>query len=201
MATKFENIYTQIKLEIDQLKIQYGYSNDSTAFGHFMIKMIFDIADDEANESITDGFDDNGIDAIYIEHRNTKSIVHFFQFKFPESVQKINSNSLKQPEILKLINGYDYFISNDDKFNSIIWNDLIKEKREQFIGLDNTDNSFLHIVRYTTNTNNSKNLAFFDSNVKSLHDKTGNTINYDCYFASEITNIYEKARLNELNPI
>ena len=195
MATKYEKIYKQIKTEITRIREEYKYSNDSSAFGHFMVKAILDLTDEEANEAITDGFNDNGIDAIYIDTRNQKTKIHFFQFKFPASADKIDG-ALKQDELLKLINGYEHFIGNNEKFNSIIWNDLLKEKREEFTEIEDSDNNILYIVRFTTNTTSGDNVDVFNSKIKSLHNQTGNIIEGKCLFAGEITSIYEKTRLN-----
>ena len=195
MATKFERIYTQIKSEIEQIKMDYNYNNDSMAFGHFMVKSILDLSDDEANESITDGTNDNGIDAMFIDDRNQKTIIHFFQFKFPESADKINKG-VTQDEILKIINGYEHFIGNDDKFNMLQWNDLLKEKREDFVNIDDTDNNIIHIVRFSASVDNSQNIDILESKINTLKENTGNKISYDCLLASEITALYEKTRLN-----
>lgn len=55
MATKYEMIYSQIKANIDELMNIYEYKNESIAFGHLMLKYIFNISNDEAYESMTDG--------------------------------------------------------------------------------------------------------------------------------------------------
>ncbi len=55
MATKYEMIYSQIKANIDELMNIYEYKNKWIAFGHLLLKHRFNISDDEAYESMTDG--------------------------------------------------------------------------------------------------------------------------------------------------
>lgn len=65
MPTRFERVYKQIKTELEDIKSTYDYSTLSMAFAHLMLKDILEINDDDANGAITDGFNDNGIDAIF----------------------------------------------------------------------------------------------------------------------------------------
>ena len=88
MATKIETVYSKISQELDVIKEKYDYDNNSCAFGHFYLTMNFDIDDQEAFESITDGFGDNGIDAVYID-RGGDTVLNFLQFKFPTTVENI----------------------------------------------------------------------------------------------------------------
>lgn len=67
MATKFERLYNDINDELTDIKDINKYTNISQAFGHFILKMLFGLTDEEAFDCCTDGSDDNGIGAIYIE--------------------------------------------------------------------------------------------------------------------------------------
>lgn len=67
MATKFERLYNDISEELNEIIDINKYTNKSQAFGHFALKMLFGLTDEEALDCCTDGFDDNGIDAVYIE--------------------------------------------------------------------------------------------------------------------------------------
>lgn len=194
MPTKYERVYGQIKTELADIKTDYNYNYDSTAFGHLVLKMLFDLADDEANEAITDGNDDNGIDAIYFEQKDSKTVIHFFQFKFPESEAKINA-AVTQAEILKLFNGFEHFVGSTEKFSSLLWNQLLIDKREELLGLDETDINILHIVRFST-CEMHDNIVVLDSSIQSFKDNSGNDVSSDNLFAKEITKLYESARLN-----
>lgn len=194
MATKFERIYSQIKTELEEIKEVYKYANYSMAFGHFMVKTLLDITDEEANESITDGSDDNGIDAVYIDQRTTKTVLHLFQFKFPQDSNTIN-RGVTQDELLKLCNGYEHFIANDEKFNSLSWNESLIDKRAELLMIECYDENVLHVVRFSTLENND-NIKVLESKINSLISQTGNDIVCDFKFAKEITEVYEKTRLN-----
>lgn len=194
MATKFERTYSQIKSELSEIMSEYEYPNESVAFGHLVLKLLFDISDEDANESITDGSNDNGIDAIYFEEKEQKTIIHFFQFKFPATEASIG-NSVSQNEILKLFNGFEHFIGRDETYNSLSWNDLLKEKRLQLKSLEETDNNVLHIVRYTS-SEMTDNIGVLDSKVNMFIDSSGNNVSTSNLFAKEICDLYENANLN-----
>lgn len=194
MATKFERIYKQIKTQLDDIKDYYVYPNYSMAFGHYMVKNLLDLSDEEANEAITDGSDDNGIDAVYIDQRSSKVVLHLFQFKFPQDETKIGTG-VTQDELLKLCNGYEHFIGKDEVFNSLSWNDLLKEKREELLQVELCEDYVLHVVRYTTLENND-NLKILESKICTLVSQTGYSIRTDYSFAKEISDLYEKTRLN-----
>ena len=144
MATKFERLYNDINDELTDVKDINKYTNISQAFGHFILKMLFGLTDEEALNCCTDGSDDNGIDAIYVE---SDKKVHFFQFKFPSKANNINKG-VSDEEVLKLCNGVQSFVSTDEIFNKVSWNDLLKDKRQEFLEADICDLK-LWIVRYS----------------------------------------------------
>lgn len=186
MATRYERVYNDMKEELENIKDNHGYANISNSFGHFILKMTFGITEEECAECNTDGADDNGIDAIYIEQNNT---VHFFQFKFPESSKTI-SKGVSEDEILKLCNGVEAFTGNDDSFNSLSWNDLLKDKRDEFLDAE-IYNFKLWIVRYS-NKEISKNALNKLRNFTSRYMReTGNKIDYECILAQECLKLYE----------
>ncbi len=186
MATRYERVYNDLKEELENIKDNCKYTNISTAFGHFILKMTFGITEEECSECNTDGIDDNGIDAIYIEENRT---VHFFQFKFPESSKSI-SNGVSEAEILKLCSGVEAFTGNDDLFNSLSWNTLLKDKRDEFLDAE-IYNFKLWVVRYSNReimeNTLSKLKAFTDRYMKT----TGNKIEYECILAQECLKLYE----------
>lgn len=196
MATKYEMIYRQIKDNIEEIKIIYDYSNDSIAFGHLILRYIFNISNDEAYNSMTDGGNDNGIDAVYFEKDANDNILksHFFQFKFPSNPSKLNF-STKRDEVLKVLEGYEHFTGNDAKFNQLPWSDLLKDKKNEF----NEINSFNHnlwLIKFST-FDDSDNERIFMDKINAIEASTGNSINSKILKAKEITEYHEKNRLNE----
>lgn len=125
MPTKIETIYKKIKNEVNEIREINQYVNDSTAFGHFYIKHIFNIDHQTAKESLTEGGNDNGIDAIYISQDSTP-ILHFFQFKFPSSENNL-SDGYTDEEIVKLGSGTHTFLQSKELDESM-WNEYLREK-------------------------------------------------------------------------
>ena len=68
MATRYERIYKDINENLKDICEAYYTDNMSSAFGHFILKLKFGITDEEAFECMTDGSNDNGIDAIFLEN-------------------------------------------------------------------------------------------------------------------------------------
>lgn len=196
MTTRYEMIYRQIKDKVDEIKESFEYPNRSISFGHLMLTYIFNISNDEANEAMTDGANDNGIDAIYHEKDESGNIIktHFFQFKFPQSANNINRATTRE-EVLKLVEGYNHFTGNDSKFNELPWSELLKERREELRDL-NTFKHDIWIVKFSTVEDSSNELAF-KSKVDEIKTNTGNDINAVILKAGEITDYHEKRRLSE----
>lgn len=191
MATKFERLYNDINEEVKEIIGINKYSNSSQAFGHFVLKMLFGLTDDEVLDCCTDGFDDNGIDAIYIE-ANKK--VHFFQFKYPSTVRSI-SNGITDEEVLKLCNGVESFVGKDEVFNSVSWNDLLKTKRQEFLDADLCDLK-LWIVRYSNQDISNSADAILNNFINKYHRETGNIIEFEKIMAMECVNLYESRAKN-----
>lgn len=187
MATRFERIYSDIKESIEYLVEQYYPENFSSAFGHYFLKIKFGLSDDEAAECLTDGYDDNGIDAIYIENNKT---AHFFQFKFPSDLKGI-SNGIKEDEILKLENGFENFVSSNENFLQIEWNELLREKRKEYEKLDIYDFK-LWVVRFSNQSINDKIIKKMNNNLKKYSSSTGNTTEFNYALAEQCVTLYEK---------
>lgn len=191
MATKFERLYNDINDELQDIKEINKYTNISQAFGHFILKMLFGLSDDEAFECCTDGFDDNGIDAIYIE---PNKVVHFFQFKYPSKPNNI-SNGISDEEILKLCNGVESFVSKDEIFNNTSWNDLLKDKRQEFLDADLCDLK-LWVVRFSNQEISLSADAILQKFINKYHRETGNSIESEKILAMECVNLYESRAKN-----
>lgn len=191
MATKFERLYNDINNELCDIQEMNKYTNVSQAFGHFTLKMLFGLSDEEAFECCTDGFDDNGIDAIYIEPNKT---VHFFQFKYPSKTSSI-SKGITDEEILKLCNGVQAFVSNNEIFNRNSWNELLIDKRQEFLEADICDLK-LWIVRYSNQDISNSAETILNNFVDKYHHETGNNIEYEKILAMECVKLYESRAKN-----
>lgn len=186
MVTRFERIYKEIKKDIEYIVEEYYPDNVSSAFGHFILKMKFGLSDDEAYECITDGYDDNGIDAIYVENNKT---VNFFQFKFPKDEKGI-SNGIREEEVLKLITGFQTFVAPKEEFLKLTWNDLLLEKREEYEKLDIYEYK-LWIIRFSNQPINEKIINKMDAILNRYIQNTGNIVEKCLWKADNCVTLYE----------
>lgn len=153
--------------------------------------MLFGLTDEEALNCCTDGSDDNGIDAIYVE---SDKKVHFFQFKFPSKVNNINKG-VSDEEVLKLCNGVQSFVSTDEIFNKVSWNDLLKDKRQEFLEADICDLK-LWIVRYSNQDLSNSSDVIINNYMDKYYRETGNSIEFEKILAMECMNLYESRAKN-----
>lgn len=186
MATKLEKIYSDMHSELEEYQKNFEYDNISKAFGHYMLKMLFGINDEDAYDCNTDGSDDNGIDAIYFEENKT---VHFFQFKYPSSTKNI-SKGVTDDEILKLCNGVELFTGPDEAYNSVSWNSILKDKRDELLENDIYDYK-LWVIRYSNQDISQSATGKLNQFATKYHRETGNKIEYEFVLATECVKLYE----------
>lgn len=72
------------------------------AFSLLCLSEILRLDFDEARGALTDGSDDRGIDAVYLEERSGQKIIHLFQFKYHSNFSKEGRN-FPSTEIDKII--------------------------------------------------------------------------------------------------
>ncbi len=71
-------------------KIYPDAENDAQAFSFLALEYILNLVPEDAKDAITDGGNDRGVDAVYVDE-NTNTI-HIFQFKFVQSFEKAKNN-------------------------------------------------------------------------------------------------------------
>lgn len=74
----------------------------SRAFSYIMLEYLLSLSPDEIEDAITDGPDDRGIDAVYVDERDGRNTIHLFQFKHASSFVKAKNN-FPSNEIDKLL--------------------------------------------------------------------------------------------------
>lgn len=190
MISKFQSYYNKIKELVESIKNEQGYTNHSMAFAHWYLDNYLHLNEQEIAEAIIDGNGDNGIDAIVIPESSEELMV--FQFKFPESDQKLNKE-ISQADILKTLNGFNILISQN--------------KNEK------SNNKFLQFQELLTEKPIYKFKLFFVSFNKGIvdneyqvetfsnkfSDDTGNTLEWFDINKQGISNLYEK--INRKNSI
>ena len=188
MPTRFESIFSYLEEMSHEFKDKYNYDNLSSAFGHVILKMLFGLSDDEIYDLNTDGFNDNGIDAINFEDAEEK-VVHFFFFLFPSSVSSM-TNGISQSDVQTIFNGFDSFTGNDEKFNLLEWNEILKEKRIEYEKND-VYKFKIWIIKYSSSTINEKINNLVSKQKTDYENITGNSLEVDIMTASKIALLYE----------
>jgi hypothetical protein len=189
MVTRYERYYTDIDEKVNEIKEAF-YEQKSSAFGHLILKWIFELTDDEVNELITDGYDDNGIDAVYFDDSSSEKVVHFFQFKFPSSTKTMN-NGITDMEVLTLFNGFNCFVGSDEDFNKLKWNDMLIEKRNEYKEKE-IYNYKIWLIRFTTQELSEKYANLLKGECNLYNSRTGNDLSYETIFVKEAILMYEK---------
>lgn len=70
--------WSQVKSSVESFQKSLSLDSPNKAFPYFAVSKILKIDDDETRAAITDGGDDRGIDAVYIDSRPDRRIFHFF---------------------------------------------------------------------------------------------------------------------------
>ena len=109
-----EQFIAYLKQEIDEIKKDSSdIKDDHGAFLYWFLKEIFRLENDEILDSIVDGAEDKGIDAIYI----TPEDIYIIQALFTE---KFDSN-LPETKIIKTFNGIRWLKDGDlSKVNPVL---------------------------------------------------------------------------------
>ena len=102
-----------------------GIDTEQKAFPILMVATLLAISDEEAEDSITDGGKDRGIDAVFIDDRNGSNSIHVFQFKYVNTFEN-TKNNFPSGEIDKLVSFFDDVLdlnkSLETTCNPLLWN-------------------------------------------------------------------------------
>lgn len=108
---------------------------EQKAFPVLMVSSLLGVSDEEAEDSITDGSKDRGVDAVFIDDRDGRNSIHVFQFKYVGSFENTKKN-FPSGEIDKLVSFFDDLLdlnkSLEDTCNPILWNKV----KEMWVALD-----------------------------------------------------------------
>lgn len=91
-----------------ELKIKAHIANadekidEQTALTHIVLEYVLSIDPEEVEDAITDGSNDRGIDAVYVDSRDGQNTIHIFQLKYVTTFDKAKKN-FPSREIDKLI--------------------------------------------------------------------------------------------------
>lgn len=128
MATLIDFSTVSHKVE-EWLDPELGIDTPSKAFMPLMVAAVLDITDEESYDAITDGGQDRGVDALYVDERDGKNTIHVFQFKYAGTFDKSKSN-FPSGEIDKILSFLADLLDQDPSMeltcNSILW-EKVKE--------------------------------------------------------------------------
>jgi len=116
--------WSQVKSATGEFRTSLELPGDPTAFCYFAVSKILKIDDAEIAASITDGGDDRGIDAIYIDSRPEARRIHIFQFKHVAEFKK-SENHFPSNEVDKISSFLDECFRQETKLentcNPLLW--------------------------------------------------------------------------------
>jgi hypothetical protein len=108
----------------------------SKALTHYYLQSSFpDLDSYSALECIVDGSNDQGIDAIYIEEKGEKSIIHIIQTKLVMNRDKALVTTFSGNELVKFVKKFDDFVINN-RFHEHA-NEQLKVKLDEVFSLGN----------------------------------------------------------------
>jgi len=112
-----------------------GVDIPQKAFPILMVAALLNVSDEEAEDAITDGAKDRGVDAVFVDDRDGRNSIHVFQFKYADNFENTKKN-FPSGEIDKLVSFFDDLLdvnkSLEDTCNPILWNKV----KEMWVALD-----------------------------------------------------------------
>jgi len=94
------------------------------AFTYVALEYLLSLSPEEIEDAITDGPNDRGIDAVYVDERDGRNVIHLFQFKHVNSFAQAKKN-FPSTEVDKLLSFCMDLLNQDsgmkDTCNPILW--------------------------------------------------------------------------------
>jgi hypothetical protein len=102
MATLVD--WSHLDARLRALKAEHGYELDTQALTHLVLEHDLGLTPEDISDANTDGGDDRGIDAVYLDEQEGGTTVHLYQVKHTPKFEKA-SNNFPSEEIDKVL-GY-----------------------------------------------------------------------------------------------
>ena len=103
----------KVKAYLDE---ENGIDTEQKAFPILMVASLLGVSDEEAEDSITDGSKDRGVDAVFIDDRDGRNAIHVFQFKYVNTFENTKKN-FPSGEIDKLVSFFDDVLDLNKSLN------------------------------------------------------------------------------------
>lgn len=147
MANKFD--WNALDNKITSTISEHDELDRTKALTAVAVSEIMEIDLDEAIDAITDGGNDRGVDAMYIDDRETKNEIHIFQTKCVGTFEK-SKNNFPSSEIDKLTSFVTDLTGHDAEALEST-NELLKTKIADALGVLNEANASI-TVHFVGNT-------------------------------------------------
>jgi hypothetical protein len=119
--------FSQLHTRVNAYKGIYGCDTLSEAFAYVMLEALLNVTPEDIEDAITDGGHDRGIDAVYVDDRDGKNVIHLFQFKYINDFAKVGNN-FPSNEIDKVLSALADILSKKDtlqsEVNPLLWNKI-----------------------------------------------------------------------------
>jgi hypothetical protein len=90
MATLID--WSPLQARLATCKASQGYDTDHLALTHIFLEQDLGLSPEEILDAITNGGDDRGIDAVYLDELESGTIVHLYQVKHAMTFENSRSN-------------------------------------------------------------------------------------------------------------
>jgi len=99
-------------------------TTEKRAFTHIVLEYLLSLSPEEITDSITDGPNDRGVDAVYIDDRDNNNVIHLFQLKHTSKFAKAK-NHFPSNEIDKILSFCADLLNESenmqDTCNPLLW--------------------------------------------------------------------------------
>lgn len=116
-------------------------TTEKRAFHHIVLEYLLDLSPEEITDSITDGSDDRGVDAVFVDDRDDRNVIHLFQFKHT-NVFANAKNNFPSNEIDKILSFCADILNQNrsmkDTCNPVLWTKV----QDIWFALDQASPSF-----------------------------------------------------------
>jgi hypothetical protein len=148
------------------------------ALAAFSIKMLCDISSEEAGKCVTDGYGDNGIDALYYNQK--EKVLYLVQTKWRQD----GTGSVDRGDIQKFFLGIrDLIVPRYDRFN----NKIQERKSEIDTALRDANTKFMVVLAYTGQAELAMNIT---EDVKSFLNDLNDSSDFVSFKSLKQANIY-----------
>ena len=116
-------------------------TTEKRAFSHIVLEFLLSLSPEEITDSITDGGNDRGVDAVYVDDRDDRNVIHLFQVKHTPTFTKAK-NHFPSKEIDKILSFCSDLLNEsenmEDTCNSLLWTKV----QDIWTALENKNPSF-----------------------------------------------------------